>query len=309
MNGRKNKHNASKGMVMAHAGALLCVLMWGVSFVSTKVLLINGMRPVEIYIDRFLIAYLLILAFRRGSLRSRTWADEGIFLLCGLLSGSMYFLAENFALEYTLVSNVSLLTSTSPLITALLVGIVYREDRPGRGMLIGSTVAFTGVACTIFNSSFSLEINPLGDLLALLAAFSWAIYSMLLKKLNAVYDVWFITRKVFFYGLVTSLPFLLVEPPRYGIGEILTTMPVLVNLLFLGVGASMVAYLLWTATVKQMGAIKANNYLYLQPVVTLVFSVAVLHEAVSWVGYLGCGLILGGLWLGEYLTRRTAMKA
>lgn len=295
-------------MVLAHAGALLCIAMWGVSFVSTRVLLDNGMLPVEIYIYRFALAYILILLFCHSRIRSYSWRDEGLLALCGILGGSVYFLAENFALRYTLVSNVSLLTSMSPLITALIVGFIFKGDRPGSGMLLGSAIAFVGVGCTIFSSSFNLEINPLGDLLAILAAFSWAFYSLVLRKLNATYDVWFITRKTFFYGVVTALPFLLFEPPHFTPVDIVKSVPVLSNLLFLGLGASLVAYVLWAETVRTMGAVKANNYMYLQPIFTLIFSYIVLDETVGFFGYLGCGLILGGLWLGDYLTRRQAMR-
>jgi len=303
-----NKLYSNKSQILGHLGALLCITMWGISFVSTKVLLDYGMQPVEIYVYRFTLAYLLILLIKRTRFRSNSWRDEGLLMLCGILAGSIYFLAENFALRYTLVSNVSLLTSTSPLITTMLVGLWYRSERPGSGMVIGSLVAFAGVGCVIFNSSFNLDIRPLGDMLALLAAFSWALYSLVLKKLNAVYDTWFITRKTFFYGVLTALPFMTVEPPQYNIVEIVSNTEVLGNLLFLGLGASLIAYLLWAQTVKKVGAVKANNYMYLQPLITMIFSAIFLGEVVSVIGYIGCGLILAGLWLGDWLTRRKSMK-
>lgn len=303
-----NKLYSNKSQILGHLGALLCITMWGISFVSTKVLLDYGMQPVEIYVYRFTLAYLLILLIKRTRFRSNSWRDEGLLMLCGILAGSIYFLAENFALRYTLVSNVSLLTSTSPLITTMLVGLWYRSERPGSGMVIGSLVAFAGVGCVIFNSSFNLDIRPLGDMLALLAAFSWALYSLVLKKFNAVYDTWFITRKTFFYGVLTALPFMTVEPPQYNIVEIVSNTEVLGNLLFLGLGASLIAYLLWAQTVKKVGAVKANNYMYLQPLITMIFSAIFLGEVVSVIGYIGCGLILAGLWLGDWLTRRKSMK-
>lgn len=308
MAGSEFKLQSNKSLIFGHLGALLCVSMWGVSFVSTKVLLNAEMQPVEIYIYRFALAYLIILALKHKRWFANNWRDEGLLCLCGILAGSIYFLAENFALRYTLVSNVSLLTSLSPLITTLLVGALYKSDRPGSGMIAGSMVAFFGVACVIFNSSFNLEINPLGDLLALAAAFSWSLYSLILKHLNANYDVWFITRKTFFYGVLTALPFITVEPPKYNPIEICQNWSLLGNILFLGLGASLVAYVLWSETVKKVGAIKANNYMYLQPVVTLIVSVLALGEAISFVGIMGCVLILLGLWLGDYLTRRQKMK-
>lgn len=300
----QSKTGSNKSLILGHLGALLCVTMWGVSFVSTKVLLNIGMQPVEIYIYRFTIAYLLIWCFKWGKLMSNSWRDEGLFLLCGVLAGSIYYLAENFALRYTLVTNVSLLTSTSPLITALLVVTIYKTEKFSQGMMVGSLIAFTGVAFVIFNSKFDLQINPLGDLLAIAAAFSWALYSLILKQLNANYDVWFITRKTFFYGVITTLPFMFVEPPHFTLAQFFTTPEALWNILFLAVGASLLAYLLWAGTVKKVGAVKANNYMYLQPVVTLLVSIVTLGERVSFIGITGCALILLGLWFGDYLTRK-----
>lgn len=300
--------HSNKKQILGHLGALFCIFMWGVSFVSTKVLLENGMKPVEIYIYRFLLAYILILFFNRSRWFCNNWRDELSLVICGLLGGSVYFLAENFALEYTLVSNVSLLTSISPLITALLVGALYKSDRPSGGMLIGSLVAFIGVACVIFNSSFNLQINPLGDVLALAAAFSWSLYSLILKRLNAVYDVWFITRKTFFYGVITALPFMLIEHPEFTPVKIWECKPVFYNLLFLGIGASLLGYVLWAATVKKVGAVKANNYMYLQPIFTMIVSVIALNEHVSIIGYIGCAMILIGLWLGDRLAAIVAKR-
>ena len=299
-----SRNDTSHSMLLAHIGAAICVVMWGVSFVSTKVLLNLGMQPVEIYIYRFALAYLLIWALKRTRLFSHSWRDEGLLLLCGLLAGSIYYLAENFALRYTLVTNVSLLTSTSPLITALLVMTVYKSENTGTGTIVGSSVALLGVAMVIFNSSFAMQLNPLGDILALAAAFSWALYSLILKQLNVNYDVWFITRKTFLYGILTTLPFLYIEPPKFTLVEFFQCPDAVINILFLGVGASLIAYLLWAATVKKMGAIKANNYMYFQPIVTLAVSVIALGENLSIVGIIGCLLIIGGLWLGDYINNR-----
>ncbi len=302
------KSASGRSMILAHLGAIVCVVMWGTSFVSTKVLLNCGMQPVEIYIYRFILAYLTLLLIDHKRWRSNSWRDEGLLAMCGVLSGSVYFLAENFALEYTLVTNVSLLTSLSPLITALLIGLWYRNERPGSGMVAGSMVAFAGVGCVIFNSSFNLQINPLGDLLGLSAAVSFSFYSIILGKLNAVYDVWFITRKTFFYGVVTALPFMLVESPAFTVVEVAMRPELWGNIVFLAIGASLMGFVLWAATVKNMGAVKANNYLYVQPVVTLVVSAWLLGEQVSAIGYIGCGMILAGLWLGDWLTRRQKMR-
>lgn len=294
------------GTILGHLAGIITISMWGYSFVSSKVLLEHGLGPVEIYVLRFLLAYLIVLCLNHKRLTAHTIGEEALFAVCGLCAGSLYFIAENTALEYTLATNVSLLTSMSPLITALLVALIYKTEKLGVGSWVGSAIAVMGVVCVVFNSSHSLEVRPLGDFLSLAAAFSWAIYSLVLRRLNARYDVWFITRKTFFYGLVTAVPFLIFERDTVNIIEAIQQSAVWGNLLFLGLGASTVAYVLWALTVKQVGAVRANNYMYLQPVITLVVSAVVLGEKITLLGCTGIVLIIGGLWLGENINKYLA---
>lgn len=288
------------GHVLFHLGAAITVTAWGASFVSSKVLLDHGLGPVEIYVYRFILAYVLLAIISHKRFRSNSWKDEVLFLLCGLCAGSIYFIAENMALEYTLVTNVSLITSMSPLLTTLLVGALYRSERPSKGVIVGSLVAFLGVGCVIFNSSFVVKMNPLGDLLSLASALSWSVYCLILRRLQAVYDVMFISRKTFFYGVLTALPFLFAQSGELHYGE-LTNMAVLGNLLFLGLIGSVFGFIIWAVAVKKLGAVKASNYLYFQPVVTLFASALFLHETITIVGIIGCVLIIGGVWLGDKL--------
>lgn len=293
--------NQSKAL-WYHLGALLTVTAWGVSFVSTKVLLEHGINPTEVYVVRTLLAYLLVLCVCHKRIFSNSLRDELLFVSCGLCAGSLYFIAENTALEYTLVSNVSLIVTLSPLITTLLVGAIYKNERPGKGVLMGSLIAFLGVGCVIFNSSFVLDVKPLGDLLSLSAAVCWSVYSLVLRKLSAFYTVMFISRKTFFYGMVTAIPFLIAIPEHTPL-DVYLQFDVWSNFLFLGVFCSMIAFIIWAFTVKGLGAIKANNYLYVQPIITLIASALLLSEKVSIVGYIGCSLILLGVWISDRMSR------
>lgn len=301
------RNTASTTNVLVNLAGIVTVIMWGMSFISTQVLLDNGMGPVEIYIYRFVLAYAVILLISHKRFLCNSWRDEGLFALCGLTAGSIYFIAENVAIENTSVQNVSLLTSLSPLITAFLVSLLYANEKPGRGLIIGSLIAFAGVTCVIFNSPGETEgfvFHPVGDILSLAAAISWSIYSLILRRLSANYDSWFMTRKTFFYGLITALPFLLLSPQLNNPVELLCRMPVLMNLLFLGLGASFIAYVLWSATIKYLGAVKANNFMYFQMIVTMIASRIILGEEITLIGVAGCVLIIGGLWIGDVLSRK-----
>lgn len=293
--------------ILFNIGAVLTVTAWGVSFVSTKVLLENGLSSVEIYILRFIFAYLIVLAFSHDKIWANSWKDEMLLALCGLLAGSIYFIAENTALEYTKVAFVALITSLAPLLTTILVGILYRSERPSAGTWTGSIIAFIGVGFVIFNGGGESSDTPqnwsnniIGDLLALASALSWCVYSIILRRLNVIYTTNFITRKTFFYGVLTAIPFLAAEPHITPF-RTLMNFDVWGNLLFLILGASILAFFFWAIAVKRLGAVKASNYLYMSPVVSLIAAWIVLGEKITLMGYLGCVFIIGGLMLGDYL--------
>lgn len=290
---------SNKTMLTGHLAGIMAVAMWGYSFVASKVLLENDLGPIQIYTLRFIIAYLLIICINHKKLWANSISDEILLALCGLTSGTLYFIAENFALQYTLATNVALLTSMSPLMTAILLAILYRGEKLGLGTWIGSGLAIMGVACVVFNSASGVSIHPLGDLLSLVAALNWAIYSLILRKISAGYDVWFITRKTFFYGILTAIPFLFFEEWPADICEVLLRGEVVGNLLFLGLGASTIAFLLWAQSVRTIGAISSNNYLYFQSVLTMIISYYVLSEPITITGICGIILIVGGLWVGD----------
>lgn len=277
-----------------HLIAVGAVAVWGTTFVNTKVLYNNGLTPSEIFFLRFLIAYVAIWFISPRKLFADSWRDEGLMLLLGITGGSLFFVAENSAVGLTYVNNVSFITSTSPLITVIL-GIVFVKSIKATWTLItGSLIALLGVGIVIFNGSFILHLNPWGDLLALLTAVCWAVYSLLMKAVSSKYSAVFITRKIFFYGLVTVLPMFLIDPWTATFSMLMTPKVVL-NLLFLGLIASFLCFALWTVVIARLGVMTASNYQYLNPITTVVASAIFLSEPMTAIAYMGSALILIGV--------------
>ncbi|MDR1526890.1 MAG: DMT family transporter [Dysgonamonadaceae bacterium] len=282
-----------------HVIAILCVLIWGTTFVSTKVLLNNGLNPSSIFFYRFLLAYLVIVFIAPKRLWADNWKDELLLLCLGLTGGSIYFLVENTALEYTLVSNVALLVCTTPLLTIVLSHWFVKGERLRKRVLYGSLLALAGVVCVIYNGNFVLKTHPIGDILSLIASLMWAIYTIILKRLDHRYPVMFLTRKIFFYGLLTILPVFCCSP-LIGDTKILFRPVVTGNLLFLGLFASMLCYVLWNNTIKYLGTIRSSNYLYFNPIVSLITSAIVIHERITLIALVGAALVLSGVyWAGR----------
>ena len=286
---------AKKGEGRYHWIAVFVVSVWGATFISTKLLLAGGLSPAGIMFLRFLMAYAAIWFVAPKRVRSQNWRDEGVFLLLGVFGGSLYFQTENMALRDTLASNAALILCTAPLLTALLSHFFVRGGRLRRNIVWGSLLALSGVVLVIFNGRFILNISPKGDLLCLFSALSWAVYTLLLRKVNGRYSTLFVTRKVFFYGLLTLLPVFLFEPLTVE-WDVLLRPVVAGNLLFLGLLASLLCYILWNGVVKGLGGVRANNYIYASPIVTLVASAIILGERITWIAVLGALLIIGGVY-------------
>lgn len=282
-----------------HLIAILTVGIWGLTFISTKVLIEHGLSPQEIFLLRFLMAYLGIWFISPRKLFADNWKDELWLLWGGVTGGSFYFFTENTALEITLATNVAFIVCTAPLLTTILSLLIYKKEKATAGLVGGSLLALVGVALVVYNGHFILKISPLGDFLTLLAAFSWAFYSLIMKKMSWRYRTTFITRKIFFYGILTILPAFILHPWQFSLSG-LWQPAVWMNLLFLGVLASLVCFVVWNIILKQLGTVRASNYIYLNPLFTLIGSAVLLDEQFTVMSLMGAMLILGGVyWAGK----------
>lgn len=280
-----------------HSASLLTIIIWGTTFISTKILLAD-FQPVEILFFRFLIGLLVLLLVYPRRLSGTNRRQELTFAAAGLCGICLYYLLENIALTYTMASNVGVIISVAPFFTAILSHIVLKEERPGANFFVGFVVAIAGIILISFNGS-RLELNPIGDLLALLASLIWACYSVLTKKIGGFgYHTISTARRVFCYGILFMLPTLFLFDFKMELTRFAN--PVyLFNILFLGLGASALCFVTWNFAVKVLGAVKTSVYIYMVPVITVVTSAAILHEKITALSAVGTILTLAGLLLSE----------
>ena len=284
--------------LFGHIAALLTIFIWGTTFISTKILLVD-FKPIEILFFRFLIGLIALLIIYPKRLKKTTKDQEITFALAGLCGVTLYFLLENIALTYSMASNIGVIISIAPFFTAILSDFVLKEKSLKSNFIIGFIAAMMGIALISFNGTSNFKLNPIGDVLALLAALVWAIYSVLTKKISEYgYNTIQVTRRIFIYGITFML--IALVPFDFELNLNHFTNPVyLGNIIFLGLGASALCFVTWNVAVKILGTVKTSIYIYIVPVVTVVTSVIILNEQITLMSFIGTILTLIGLFLSQ----------
>lgn len=284
--------------IRGHALACMTILIWGTTFISTKVLL-RDFTPLQILFTRFMIGYLALWAVCPKLTKIRRKKEELYFLAAGLCGVTLYFLMENIALTYTQASNVGIIVAVSPFFTMFFGIWLLKQRRPGVRFFVGFLIAMTGILCISLEGSQRLQLNPKGDLLALGAAAVWALYSTITKKISSFgYTTIPMTRRIFFYGLLCMLPVILFSGMKLPAMEQLTMVNI-ANILFLGLGASALCFVSWNSAVRILGTVQTSVYIYAVPVVTTLASVWILKETVTVIGIAGIVMILSGLLMSQ----------
>ena len=281
-----------------HLAAVITIIIWGTTFVSTKVLL-EDFAPVDILFYRFLIGLIVLIMVHPHVLTFRSWRQEALFAGAGLCGVTLYFLLENIALTLTYASNAGIIVAVIPMITAVLAHFFLSGEKLEPRFFIGFAAAFTGLALIFFNGQMMLKLNPLGDILAAASAFVWAAYAILMKKISTFgYHTIQCTQRIFLYGLLFMVPALFLFDFRFDASPFASPANWL-NILFLGAGASALCFVTWNWSVGVLGAVKTSAYIYMVPVITIAASVVILQEKLTWVAFCGGALTLAGLYISE----------
>jgi drug/metabolite transporter (DMT)-like permease len=287
-----------KKEIQGHLFVFVTIFIWGTTFISTKILL-KMFSPIEILSLRFTIGFAILYLVYPHRLKIKERQQELYFAGAGLCGVTLYYLLENIALTYTFASNVGVIISVAPFFTAIFAPLFLDGEKLRLQFFVGFAVAVAGIFLISFNGSSNFKLNPLGDILAVLAAMVWAVYSVLTKKISGFhYNTIQATRRIFFYGLVFMIPALFIFGFKPNMNELMQPVNLL-NILFLGLGASALCFVTWNSAVKILGAVKTSVYIYMVPVITVVTSIIVLHERITGVAVIGIVLTLAGLLVSE----------
>lgn len=291
--------STQKTRVAGHMAAIFTMLIWGTTFISTKVLL-ESLSPLEILVLRFVAGYIFLWLIRPVPLKMKSVKEELIMVVAGITGIGIYYLLENIALTMTQASNVSVIVSVAPIFTGIMAHFFLDGERMKKSIVAGFICAMLGICLITFQKGEKLELNPVGDFLGLAAAAIWGVYSVCTRKIGGFgYDTIVTTRRTFFYGILfmlLALPFM-----DFHLQVPALLQPVnLANVIYLGIGASAICFVTWNYAVKSLGATKASVYIYGIPVVTILMSIPLLHEVITLQAIAGTVLTLVGLLISEW---------
>ncbi len=288
--------------------AFLAVVLWGISFVATKAAL-REISPVTLIFTRSALGTLLLLATlaaRRLPLVPPR-ASWGPLALMGFVGVCFHQLLQAFGIRLTTAVQAGWIVGLIPIWSAVLAGLFLRE-RFGTGKIAGLALGFAGAALVVSRGRATPDLLALpgtrGDLLMLASTLNWAIYTTLghatIRRLGSL-------RATAGAMLVGGL---MLTPLFLGTGgwrEYATLSGAgIAAVLYLGIGASGLGYLFWYGALERVEASRVAAFLYLEPLVTLVTAVALLHEPVGLTTLAGGLVVLAGVALVQRAPARAA---
>jgi drug/metabolite transporter (DMT)-like permease len=281
---------------------LICVIIWGWTFVGSKICL-QYMNPFELIGFRFVIGLPIlygIIIFKRIPFDFNR-NDYKRLALGGFII-AVHFLVQATALKYTSATNTGWIIAVTPLVMALLSYLILKEPI-GEKEIVGIAVATSGIILLVSKGGLSSLgwLKSGGDWMILFSAHTWALYTIATRDISRSRNPLAVTLLVFAPVTIICLVYMLFNSgfavlPRLNIEPIIA-------LLFLGVLGTATQWF-WQIGVARLGAAKAGIFLYLEPLATTALSVPLLKESYGVITAVGGALVLGGVWWAQRLGRK-----
>lgn len=289
----------SRSKTILYLEALFAVVVWGASFIATKVAL-RDVSPVTIVWLRFAMGVVILGATvaRRGRFALPHWREWGYFALLGFLGITFHQWLQSNGLQTSEAGTTAWIVATTPVFMALLGWLALKEGL-SLARIGGITMAFIGVLLVVSKGDLaSVSVGKFGapgDVLILISSINWAVFSVLSRRGLKSHPASLMMFYVMTSGwLFTSILFFAGTDP----GEMANlTLNGWIGIVFLGVFCSGLAYIAWYDALQSLSAAQTGSFLYIEPLVAAVVAFFVLNEAIVPASLLGGGIILFGVWL------------
>ena len=279
------------------AAALFSVAVWSSTYISTKIL-VGTYTPLQISFVRFTIGLLLLMIAAPPRFKRIHALQELKTAAAGILGIFLYYFLENLATKHTYASNVSVIVTSIPLITGIIGPFFFKEEKFKARYAFAFLLTIAGFLLILSQSGAAAGISAYGDILALSAAVVFALYTLVLRSLGNSGSPVILTRKIIFYGWICITAAVLQNGRITEIAAVFRTVH-LKHFLFLGVFASGICFTTWAVAVKNLGAVRSSQFIYLVPFITVSLSILVLHEKLTVPRAIGMFFIVSAVILSQ----------
>lgn len=257
------------------AGVAVAII-WGITFLSTKIAVVE-LKPMTLALLRFIIATLLLppILWLSKTPIAIGRKDIPLIAVSGFVGVTLYFFFENNGIMRLSASESSIIIGTIPVLT-LLGDMIFFRRKVKFSVSAGILLSFIGVALIVIRSD-AAKASPAGYFFMIGAALSWVAYTFITKPLAGKYPFLAITFWQIFFGMVGCIPFVLIEGQKLG----QLSLPVVLNVVFLGVFATAIGYWLYVIVLDKLGASRSSVFINLIPVVSIIASYIVLGERLA----------------------------
>lgn len=283
---------------MVYLLLIVAMILWSFTFIWYKEVYLN-FSPITLVFLRLFISSVLLFIFSITirKLRRIRRKDFWLFMLAAMFEPFIYFIGESFGMKLVSSTIAAIIVATIPLFTPLAASFFYKE-RLTRVNLAGLVVSIVGVSFVVFERGFTQVSSFTGILLMLLAVGGAVGYSVSVKKLTENYNAFTIVAWQNLIGMIYFAPlFFLIDKGYMN----LLSFPVVAYfpVLKMAIGASTIAFLLFTIGIGKIGVTRANMFTNIIPVCTAILSFFMLGESFTWYKITGIMIVIAGLFMSQ----------
>jgi drug/metabolite transporter (DMT)-like permease len=279
---------------------LLAIVLWAVNFSLVKVAL-KEMSPLGFNGLRLAFASFVLVGFLAVSKENFRVAKRDLWRLValGIVGNTAYQLLFIHGIDKTSASNSAIIIAITPVFIALLSSVL-KHERLNWASWAGILISFGGFCLLIIRSSGGVSVSGegvKGDLMILAGTLCWAVYTVLAKPLLNTLSPLKLTASTMVFGTLFFLPWAIRD--IYRLPYALVSFKAWFSLLYSGLFALAVCYVIWYKSVQRVGNSRTAIYDNLMPLLTVVFAALLIREEISWLQIVGMLVIV----VGVYLTR------
>jgi len=287
---------------LAYIFLFLTVTFWAGNFVVGKFASIYEVPPFSLNFYRWLFAWLILAPFTLPEIiKKKDYIINNfkLFIVLGVTSITIFNSIVYYSLNFTQVISGVLMISTIP-VMIMFFSSIFKIEKTNIFQIIGVILSFLGVMIIITKANFeilkNLNFNK-GDVTMVVAMFSWALYSTLLKRQTYEISQLSLLQVVMSFGLVFLIPIYFIE---YQLGfRITLDKPFYLILSYVVLLPGLASFILWIKGISMIGANRSGVFLHLMPIFSAVMAMIFFNEKFMFYHILGACFIITGILLSN----------